>query len=232
MDATERARLEALMAALPGDPAAVVPLFLEFGHHVRVIVEYEARRHRRSVEAADLDDLVFDACLAIARQAGSWTPSGGALPWNWARRRINELVATALAPSPGRLPASWDAEDVSTAPDAWTGRADDDGSCAPHLRALAERDRRCALLLRAIDEAIGSDDADVWLRYRVQQQSGDPHAAETVGRELGLTAPAVRQRASRARRRVAALVERDPHLAALHDLPLLRPTARLATEAA
>lgn len=214
------------MAALPGDPAAVVPFFLEFGDEVRVIVEFEARRHRRAVPPADLDDLVFDACLAVARHARAWRPSGGALPWNWARRRINEVVATALAPAPSRLPSSWDIEDTSALVGA--AAAIDDGACTPQLRALATRDRRCGLLLDAIAESVGIDDADVWLRYRVQQQSGDPHAAETVGRELGLSAPAVRQRASRARRRVAALVARDPRLAELHDLPLLHAPTRAA----
>ena len=217
------------MGALASDPAAVVPFHAEFGSEVRVIVEFEARRHRRRPASAEIDDLTFDACLVLARLAAAWRPDGGALPWNWGRRRINELVAAALAPSPGRLPWGWDAEDVG--PAAGDAADPDDGTCAPHLVALAGRDHRCALLLEAIDASIGVDDADVWLRYRVQQQSGDPAAAETVARELGLTAPAVRQRASRARRRVAALVAREPRLAALHDLPLLR-TARSTTEAA
>jgi DNA-directed RNA polymerase specialized sigma24 family protein len=208
------------MSLMPTDRAAVVAFHLEFGPEVRRIVDFIAGRRRLQVGDEDIDDLTFDACLAIADVASGWRADGGALPWNWARRRIEGIVASQIGPAVRRLPRDYDVEDIiSLAPV-------DDVDVSTALARLAERDDRCALLLTALDEELSPVDAEVWLRYRVQQQSGDPAPAATVGRQLGLRPPAVRQRASRARRRLAAAVLRDERFRALTGLALLDPPAR------
>src|SRR5205814_8462673 len=43
--------------------------------------------------AEDLDGITIDACLDLARRAGSWDPDGGAMPWVWGERLLRSIVA-------------------------------------------------------------------------------------------------------------------------------------------
>jgi len=217
--------LAEIMGQLGDDRAALVPFYLEFGADVRKVVRHLVKRRRRCPDEDEVDNLTFDACYSLAEVAGSWRPDGGALPWVWARGRIERVVDRHFGPITKRLSCFHDCEEVElVAPD-------DHASIGITLALLAERDEHCALLLSALDESVNEDDVEVFFRYRVQQQSGDPAPAHTVGRALGLKPPAVRQRASRARRRLAAVVARDPRFEPLGDLDLLdsgRPSATVA----
>lgn len=217
MDEGKWSLLVELMQAMVRDRAAVVMFHAEFGPEVRRVVDFEAFRCGLHLAPGDLDDLTFDACMALAAVSGGWRPDGGALPWVWARRRINALVAGQRQPVHLGLPQGHDIEEVHfDAPD-------DDADLGATLLSLGKRDERCALLAAALRESVGACDAEVWLRYRVQQQSGDPAPAATVARELGMQAPAVRQRASRTRRKLAAAVAGDPRFRLLAGLALLQP---------
>lgn len=220
MEGTRWVRLVEIMRAMTEDRAAVVTFHAEFGPEIRRIVDFEASRCRLRLAPEELEDLTFDACMALAAVSRAWRPDGGALPWVWARRRINAVVARQRRPLHLALPPGHETEDVSI--DA----PGDDIDLATTLLSLAERDERCALLAAALRESVGAGDAEVWLRYRVQQQSGDPAPASTVGRELGMRPPAVRQRASRTRRKLAAAVAGDPRFRQLAELALLAPPTR------
>jgi hypothetical protein len=219
MDADRRAQLTTIMAAAADDPAAGVRLYLEFGPDVGRVVRFLVRRAGgRHWDDDDLAGLTFDACQAIAALARSWRPDGAALPWVWARGRIAGLVADAVGPPCDPLPSFEDG--LGAAPPLVTGVRDGD-DVAGSLTVLAGRDERCARLGDALGGALTERDAEVLLRYRIQQQSGDPAPSETVAAELGLRPPTVRQVASRARRKLAAAVADNPSYASLAGIALL-----------
>lgn len=221
MDQVRRQRLAEVMAALRDDEAAVVALYLEFGDEVGQVVRFVAGTVAPGTGAEELEELTLEACFAVADVAGGWRADGGALPWVWARRRIDRLVRGRLLHPEVELPPGWDVEDrAAPAVD------DDDVPALAVLERLAAGDERCAALSRVIGSAGAGQDVEVLLRYRVQQQAGDPAPAHTVAAQLGLRPPAVRQRASRARRRLAAAVAADPSAAAVGALALLQPPRR------
>jgi DNA-directed RNA polymerase specialized sigma24 family protein len=222
MDDERRAALGRIMGALRSAEAAVIELYQEFHEEIGQVVGFLARRRLPSISPDDLEALVFDACLALARVAPSWRSDAGALPWVWARGRIVALVEAAL---PLRSCALPDEEDLPASPPTLGSACPDDPDVGMVLARLAERDHRVALLAVAMHESVGLRDGGIWLRYRIQQQAGDPSPANTVADELGLRPPTVRQRASRARRRLARHVSSDPRFAPLADLPLLAGAA-------
>ena len=85
--------LVGIMARLgDGDEAAVVTLYERFGDRVAGTVRAVLRERGLTLVRDEVGGLVFDACLAIGEVAGGWSPEGGALPWTWARRRIERCV--------------------------------------------------------------------------------------------------------------------------------------------
>jgi DNA-directed RNA polymerase specialized sigma24 family protein len=226
VDETKRARLGEIMGALRTDRAALVPFYLEFGDEVRRVVRHLVHRRERFPDDDDLENITFDACAALATAASGWRPDGGALPWVWGRARIERVVNRHFGPLTRPLPSYYDQEERTML------AAHDDSGLGTALATLARRDNQCALLLDALEDSVSPEDAEVLLLYRVQQQSGDPAPADTVGRALGLKPPTVRQRASRARRRLAATVARDARFAGLADIDLLTTARRPAEVAA
>jgi hypothetical protein len=86
--------VEIMTAMADGDPAAPIMIYTEFGEQVVGAVCRElTHRHHTDITAEDLDGLVIDACLALANCAAAWRPAGGALPRNWAARRIGTLAS-------------------------------------------------------------------------------------------------------------------------------------------
>ncbi|CAN5186395.1 hypothetical protein BH18ACT4_BH18ACT4_12080 [soil metagenome] len=223
-------RLAEIMGRLAEcDDAAVFALLVEFGDSIRAALAHIARqRGYRRLDADDLDGLTADACFVLGRLGRGWRPDG-ALPWTWARHRLVNLVDDWAGP---RTRPYDDARCAVQAPAlAW---ADDDPDAAGTLAGLAGGDRRCALLVDALALAVPGDDHEVFLRYAMQVASGDPSPSHTVGAELGLKPPAVRQRASRARRRLSQVVASQPRFASLTDIALLAPrdASRCTQEAA
>src|SRR5438874_8793244 len=88
-------RLVEVMARMAGgDQAAVFTLYLEYGDHVAALMRRELRRLGvQHVEPDELDGLVLNGCLALLDGAGAWDPEGGALPWNWAVKRLAAIAA-------------------------------------------------------------------------------------------------------------------------------------------
>jgi hypothetical protein len=77
------------------------------------------------------------------------------------------------------------------------------------------------LLLDALEQVGSPRDRGLLLDYQMQQDAGDPSPAVTVGRQYGLSAPAVRQAVRRMRRSLRELVRDDARYGELADLPLV-----------
>ena len=221
MDAGRRERLAEIMAMAAEDESAVVALYLEFGEEIGSVIRFLVpRRGGAHLDEDDLDALTFDACLVLARLAGSWRADGGALPWTWARARLDTLVCERIGPVTTPLVRE---EQLGATPAPFAAVLDD-GAAGTTLSTLARGDERCALLLEALDRSVSPTDAEVLLRLRVQLDSGDPSPSHTVADELGVLAPAIRQRASRARRKLAEVIRSEPRYAPIADIALLDAT--------
>jgi DNA-directed RNA polymerase specialized sigma24 family protein len=93
VDSQQFDELVGIMSRLAdGDEAAVVTLYEQFGDRVAGTVRAVLRSRGLRLVHDEVGGLVFDACLAIAAVAGAWSPEGGALPWTWARRRVERCV--------------------------------------------------------------------------------------------------------------------------------------------
>lgn len=230
MDAERRAVLERVMAGLAaGDEAMVVALFERFGGEVRATVASAARRDGWTVDARDVDEVVFEACEAVAAAAGGWRPDGGALPWVFARKRIEAIVRRRRAER--RRVAFDEAIHGHLAPPrAWAG---DERPPLDVLGALGTEHQRCALVIALLDEVVPARDQEVLLAYALQQDAGDPSPASTVGAALAMSPSAVRKAVSRGRARLRSAVGDDRRWAPLAGMALLGPTdARRAATAA
>jgi hypothetical protein len=221
------ARLVELMALLAnGDGAALVTLAHEFGGPISATLRrHLARMGVHRVDRDELDGLVLEACLELAACAASWRPEGGAKPWVWADRRLGALCARAI----GQHADVFDAERhlaVCIEPSfgssgAAGSHAAGDGDPLAVLGGLAERLPRAGLLLDALAQVGSPRDRGLLLDYQMQQAAGDPSPAVTVGRQYGLTAPAVRQAVRRMRVGLRDLVLHDARYGELANLPLV-----------
>jgi hypothetical protein len=227
MDEHARERLTVVMAQLAaGDDAAVAALYLEFGATVRASLAAIARARGRRIPADDLDGLTIDACLALRRVARGWRPDGS-LPWTWARNRLVALVDAYVAPGSHPVVDFDDLEAAAPSPTTAVGDVDDDDPL-DLLAILAESNQRLGLLADALNKAVPPGEGRTLLRYALQHRAGDPSPSHTVAAQLGLRPPAVRQRVSRARRRLADVVANDPRYAPLTDIALLSGPAASA----
>ena len=221
----ERDRIGVLMARMgANDAAAPFALYQEFGHVVGAVM----RRHLAAIGTTtvardELDGLTMDACLELGACAAAWRPDGGALPWHWAGPRLRALAARHVGTYAEPLDAA--GEPASQAPLALAhagAEVPDDGHDAVTLlHHVAEEHPVAALLREALAEVATPRDQWILLESRLQDELGDPSPSRTVAAELGLQPDAVRQAASRVRRRLRALAEADERYAALGDLPLV-----------
>ena len=196
MEQNELVELMAQIAA--GDAAAIFELKEVAGDALAgALRSLLTKRGVRRIEAAELDGLVIDACLALAEVAGAWNPEGGASPWRWARFRLAAVVDTYL----GQHADEWDDRRVrhaslpgpapSEEPPPWTVLTD-----------LARRDHRCARLAIALETVASERDRSLYLEFELQQGLGDPSPAVTVGAMFDLRPDAVRQVVRRVRTRL------------------------------
>jgi hypothetical protein len=211
-------RLVEVMARMAGgDRAAVFTLYIEYGDHVAALMRREVRRLGvQHVEPDELDGLVLDGCLALFDSAGSWDPEGGALPWNWAVRRLAAIAQ------------KWVGQHADT--------LDRDVVAAEQLRALGDEPEGlevferlapchdgCALLIEAFDHGrVRPRDRAILLEVKLQTEAGDPSPSITVARVYGLKPDAVRQIVKRTLDRLRAVAAREPRFAGLIELPILR----------
>jgi hypothetical protein len=217
MERARRRHLDNLMQRLAeGDDSALWGLYEAFGGDVRAVMYGLVRVRGYPFVAPDLlDELTIDACLELRAVARAWKPNG-ALPWVWARRRLAAVVGDLLPPP--TLPFPEDEPEATTGGVLFVG--DDEAPPMDILRRLAVGDAVLGLLVEALGRALPPIDRDLLLTYEVQKRSGDPSPSLTVGPIFGLGPDTVRQRASRARRRVLAVVGAEPRFAPLAGLAL------------
>ena len=234
MDSQQFDELVGIMARLAqGDEAAVVSLYERFGDRVAGTVRAVLRERGLTLVHDEVGGLVLDACLAIAAVAGAWSPDGGALPWTWARRRIercvDRLIGQRTVPLDDHLHL---VESQSQSAGAYAGSAvyagragldaDDGRPLCTALAGLSATDTRCRLLDDAFDRAAVSPlDREVCLQYAAEQHTGNRSPATTVGAMFALKEPTVRQRVRRSRERLRRLAADDTRFAPLAQLPLL-----------
>ena len=161
---------------------------------IRGLVRREAQRVGVQLDTDDLDGLILDAVLELARVARSWR-TGEALPWVWARRRIEALVHRFVGTFAQELDDDLDVE-APPPPLAWVEPVES-------LRRLATRHPAAWALQARLDAAVSERDAAIWLAVQVERQSGNRSPAVTVGADHGVRPDAVRKVVERVGRRVA-----------------------------
>lgn len=218
-----------------GEERAVLDLHQHFGGDVARTVQAVLRRRGWRLVKDEVDGLVLDACLAIGEKAPGWSPERGAVPWVWARKRIencvDRLVGQHTIPLDDDLATS--ARGVGNGPaDIGDGTGDDlagpDGRpMSDAFAALLKVDARCRALDEAFEQvAISQFDKELLLQYVAEQRSGSRSPAATVGVAFALAPATVRQRVHRTRRRLQQLASTNGRFAWLAELPLLRPAAK------
>jgi hypothetical protein len=210
--------VEVMTRMAEGDRAAVFTLYAEFGTIIAAVMRRElARLGRYTVAAEDLDGLVIDASLELARLARSWDPQRGAAPWTWAMRRLTRLASDFVGIHADPL------DEAVVERLAWASGAvgTEDPPPVRLLERLAPHHPACRLLLDALEEVSTPRNRDILLEVRLQASLGDPAPAVTVGRSFGLRPDAVRQVVKRTRAAIGQLAADDPKFAPLAAIPLV-----------
>jgi hypothetical protein len=216
-----RDELVAIMARLAdGDDAAVVTLLERFGAPIAGAVRRVARTRPGRLDATEVDVLVLDVCFELQSVAGAWSPDGGALPWVWARHRVENVVDRHLGTGGDVLDEDRLAElDDRAVEGAERAEA---GSMFDTLERVAADMASARLLAEAFEEAaISRRDREVLFEYAFEKASGNRAPAVTVAAAFDMKEATVRQAFGRARRRLRDLIASDEHYAPLADLPLL-----------
>jgi DNA-directed RNA polymerase specialized sigma24 family protein len=229
----ERARMgelaEIMSELAAGDETAAFALYECFGDKIGGTVRAILRARGLTLVHDEVDGLVLEACLAIAAVAGAWSPDGGALPWVYARRRIenciDRVVGQYTVPLDDYLRAVEEGEagyPPFAPPGGLPAMPVDDRPLADALAALSPGDDRCRLLNDALDRAaVSPTDRELTLQYAAEQGSGNRSPATTVAAMFDLRDAAVRQRVHRSKRRLRAVAASEQRFAPLADLPLL-----------
>lgn len=211
--------VEQIMTRLAaGDAAAVFTLYEHHGHRVAGVVRRQlARCGVDRINGEDLQSLVLDACMELLDVAGSWRP-GGALPWWWAEGRIRNVVNGWVGVHADSLDDHVRAVEEG---EAFHAACDEVDLHATFARLVAE-----VPIVGLVAEAARAARVDepilfCILDYSIQQDQGDPSPAHTLAPRYGVSPDALRQRVSRARRRLRAVVDADPRFAPLADFALV-----------
>ena len=186
-----------------GDQAATFALYNDFGGQIAAAVRRLAGSMGATLDADEVDGLVLEACLALMESAPSWDPDGGALPWNWAERKLRHIVAVQIGIYTDSLDDSHDREldDFGPSPE---GIASGDDDPVTTLARLAEMNTAAAAFARALRDVASERDQAIFLEVSVQASLGDRGPADTVGRMMGIPAATVRQIVKRVRDRLRA----------------------------
>ena len=201
-----------------GDTAAVFTLVEHHGHRVAGVVRRQLRRCGvDEIAKDDLQSLVLDAAMELLQVAPAWKP-GGALPWWWAEGRIRAVVNGWV----GVHADNFDDHIESIEDGEVFHAATDEDEIAETFARLVDEVPLVGLVAEAAREArIDELILLCLLDYRVQQDQGDPSPAHTLAPRYGVSPDALRQRVSRGRKRLRAVVDTDPRFAPIADFVLV-----------
>jgi hypothetical protein len=220
VEATRFEELAGLMGQMAaGDPSGAFTLYEEFGATISMALRgHLARSGVRAVAHDDLDGLVIEACLELYGCAAAWDPTGGALPWVWAERRLAGIVRSFVGQHADEL----DAERVAGAGALVEHRGPAaEADTLTVLDRLAGREPVCHLLREALGTVGSERDRAILLEIGVQAGLGDRSPAVTVASMFGMRPDAVRQVVRRMRIRLRRLASDDDRYAPLTELALL-----------
>lgn len=219
MEKVELEKLADVMGRMAaGDTEAVFELYRDFGGRIAGLLRRQLRRLGvYDIDPYELDGLVIDTCLMLCKVSGAWDPSGGALPWNWAGRRVVQIVSGWV----GQHAVPFDAGRHEAVVIEELRYAESDLEEIEVLRVLKDSHPGCALLFEALERVASERDRGLLLEMRSQEAAGDPSPAVTVGRRHGMKPDAVRQAACRVRRRLRILAATEGRFAPLEDMAIL-----------
>lgn len=185
---------------------------------IRARLRAELRRLDVRYNADDLDGMVIDAVLEIAKVAGAWQP-GGASPWSWAHHRVIGVVHRFVGVFARSLDQIGETIDLA---DNGHYAASHDLAVGPRqaLQRLADLRPRARDLDAALSELVSPRDAAVWLAVESERAGGNRHPAVTVGARFGMTDVGVRKVVQRVRTRLARAAA-DGRYPALYGVPIL-----------
>jgi len=202
-----------------GDTAAVFSLYREFWGQLAGFMRRQLRRLGvEQVETEEVDGMVIDACVMLYDCGAAWTPEGGALPWNWADRRLAGVASRWV----GQYADEFDAARTEVDSDTPTPLYEvDDEADLDVLIRLAANHTGCALVLEALEAVASRRDQAIVLELRSQSAAGDPSPALTVAANHNVSSDVVRQAACRVRGRLSRLAAENDRFADLADLAIV-----------
>jgi hypothetical protein len=185
-----------MAAVAAGDQSAVAQLWAIARPNLTWIVRDALRSTGRPFGPEVVEDAVSAAFSGLVNRAGSWSPQGGAKPWNWARKMVRGCAFEAL----GRPCLSLD--DPSAPDRPATGPAGEGSTPTPPpvedplalFEQLAETEPAVGAVLEQFRRAVPKDrDLRVFLRMLLEQAEGNLSPAVTVAALEDLTPANVRQ---------------------------------------
>ena len=212
----ELALVQIMARLAAADGAAVYSLRERFRPELVRAVRAVARTRGARLSADDLEDLITDVAVELARLAPSWDPLG-APPWVWARHRVASLVDRHV----GQWTRPLDEEEHAAAAVEGVPTASAEAPLLEILAGLAHWHPEVALLREAVARVATDRDQVIFFETAVQVSLGDRSPAVTVAGLLGIRPEAVRQQHRRVRLRVQRLAAEEPRFATLAALPVV-----------
>jgi hypothetical protein len=221
VETTTFERVTDLMARMgAGDRTAIFCMYDEFCGPLATLVRRMLRR--RGIDAIprdDADGLVIECCMALSDVAGAWRPEGGALPWTWARHRMEAVVQRYVGQHADRLDDA-NLRRLAERPAA-TPSPGSEAEALALLDALADGGGLFGLLREALGRSGTERDQRLLLEVQIQHSMGDRAPAATVAGMFDMSSEAVRQQVRRVRVRLQRLVADEPRYAPLAALPMV-----------
>jgi len=189
--------VEVMARLVAGDQAAVWDLHDLAERDLARMVRAEARRIDVRISDEDVLDLTLDAAIDLAKLAPAWRPDG-ALPWVWARQRVNGLVHAHIGTFASELDDTH-LDIVVPDPVPSMDRPRD------VLRSLAARHPAAHRLDKRLDDTVTERDADIWLGVQLEKGAGNRSPAVTVAVDHDMRPDAVRKVVQRVGQRLEAV---------------------------
>ncbi len=209
---TDPRMAEIMSRLVAGDMEAMFDLTDEYGARIRGVVRHIVKATGRTDILNDHDEiagLTMEAVLLVIRHAPSWN-SAGSPPWIWLRTAIKAAIWSGIGHRTIELEEWQQAKKQIQGPGP-SPRALGLADVARMARIRPELD----LFLRVLNEETSDRDVHVVLEYELQKAEDVRAPSETTAILTGLTAPNVRQIASRAKKKMLARVTTDEELAVL-----------------
>lgn len=188
-----------------GDRAALVTLINDHGGALATVARDRLREIGVTPHPELIGELIVELAVTLAEVAAAWDPDG-ALPWVWARRRLQAAVDGHVGLLTVELAAGRDhADDARDIPEPAA-----DGDLLEAF--LTSEDPRVARIRDAILDRVGTAELRLWLEYRDLQAAGCPAPAQVLATRWEVRPETIRKRISRTNARIGD-IPADGHAA-------------------